>query len=219
MKKLNKFIPLILLTFICVFFLLFILLEKDPGSPPSALIDKQLPDFSTVSLYDENLKPNPISPYAITKLEAEQYLLNNFKDSAWILRFAPVYSENFMLNINRRVKLKGTFYKAGNGNNKLSLCNIKNIKKTVKAIIMHGEINPGIYNISDEKVYTYNYILEKMNSKFILRVPKFIFNILFILGTILNNIFLKENTIKLITNNIFTSRKLGKIIDLNHKFD
>ena len=56
MKKLNKFIPLILLTFICVFFLLFILLEKDPGSPPSALIDKQLPDFSTVSLYDENLK-------------------------------------------------------------------------------------------------------------------------------------------------------------------
>ena len=51
-----KFIPLILLAFICLFFLLFIFLEKDPNSPPSALIDKQLPEFSTVSLYDTNIK-------------------------------------------------------------------------------------------------------------------------------------------------------------------
>ena len=56
MKKLIKFVPLILLTLVCVFFLLFILLEKDPSSPPSALIDRKLPEFSTVSLYDENIK-------------------------------------------------------------------------------------------------------------------------------------------------------------------
>lgn len=168
--------------------------------------------------YDERLKPSPLSPYAITKLEAEQYLLNNFKDLAWILRLAPVYSESFMLNINRRVKIKGTFYKAGNGNHKLSLCNIKNIKETVNGIIMSNKINPGIYNVSDKKIYSYNYILETMHAKLILRIPKLIFKILFIVGTIFNNIFLKENTIKLITNNIFTSKKLGKHIDLIHKF-
>ena len=70
MKKIIKFVPLILLTLVCVFFLLFILLEKDPSSPPSALIDKQLPEFSTVSLYDENIK--------LSSDDIETYTLINF---------------------------------------------------------------------------------------------------------------------------------------------
>ena len=70
MKKIIKFFPLILLTLVCVFFLLFILLEKDPSSPPSALIDKQLPQFSTPSLYDENIK--------LASDDIETYTLINF---------------------------------------------------------------------------------------------------------------------------------------------
>ena len=70
MKKIIKFVPLILLTLVCLFFLLFILLEKDPSSPPSALIDKQLPQFSTLSLYDENIK--------LSSDDIETYTLINF---------------------------------------------------------------------------------------------------------------------------------------------
>lgn len=70
MKKIIKFVPLILLALVCVFFLLFILLEKDPGSPPSSLIDKQLPEFSTVSLYDDNIK--------LSSDNIETYTLINF---------------------------------------------------------------------------------------------------------------------------------------------
>ena len=70
MKKIIKFVPLILLTLVCVFFLLFILLEKDPSSPPSALIDKKLPQFSTLSLYDENIK--------LSSDDIETYTLINF---------------------------------------------------------------------------------------------------------------------------------------------
>ena len=70
MKKIIKFVPLILLTLVCVFFLLFILLEKDPNSPPSALIDKKLPQFSTLSLYDENIK--------LSSDDIETYTLINF---------------------------------------------------------------------------------------------------------------------------------------------
>ena len=70
MKKIIKYIPLILLTLVCVFFLLFILLEKDPGSPPSSLIDKQLPKFSTVSLYDDKIK--------LSSDNIETYTLINF---------------------------------------------------------------------------------------------------------------------------------------------
>ena len=56
-------VPLIVLTTICLFFLIFILLEKKPNDPPSALLNKNLPTFSSISLYNnektlisENLK-------------------------------------------------------------------------------------------------------------------------------------------------------------------
>ena len=70
MKKIIKYIPLILLALVCAFFLLFILLEKDPSSPPSSLIDKKIPKFSTVSLYDDKLK--------LSSDNIETYTLINF---------------------------------------------------------------------------------------------------------------------------------------------
>ena len=56
MKNVLKFIPLILLCVVCIFFVFFIILEKDPGNPPSALLNKDLPEFSTVSLYSKYVK-------------------------------------------------------------------------------------------------------------------------------------------------------------------
>ena len=54
MKKIFLILPLILLTIVCLFFLLFILLEKNPNRPPSALLNKNLPSFSSTSLYNKN---------------------------------------------------------------------------------------------------------------------------------------------------------------------
>ena len=56
MKKIIKFSPLFLLVFVCLFFLLFIVFEKDPSSPPSALINKEMPKFSTANLFNKNIK-------------------------------------------------------------------------------------------------------------------------------------------------------------------
>ncbi len=65
MKKIFLITPLIVLTLICLFFLLFILLEKKPNDPPSALLNKDVPAISSTSLYNdeevlflENLKGN-----------------------------------------------------------------------------------------------------------------------------------------------------------------
>jgi len=52
MKKIILFTPLILLIVVCFFFFLFILYDKDPNNPPSALINKELPVFSTTNLYN-----------------------------------------------------------------------------------------------------------------------------------------------------------------------
>ena len=56
MKQIIKFAPLVLLAFVCLFLLLFIVLEKDPNNPPSALLNKEIPDFSTTNLFNKNIK-------------------------------------------------------------------------------------------------------------------------------------------------------------------
>ena len=164
--------------------------------------------------YDETSRPNPFSPYAVTKLQAEQYLLYNFGNKSWILRFAPVYSSNFLLNINRRTKIGNMYYKPGNGKKKLSLCNIDNIKVTVEGII-DGIVPVGTYNISDPVAYTYNDLLNYLGASFIFHIPVLAVRLLYILGRITDNIFLKENSTKLITDNIFPSDKIQKYIKLN----
>ena len=164
--------------------------------------------------YNETLEPSPFSPYAVTKLQAEKYLLDNFPDQSWILRFAPVYSSNFLLNINRRTKIGNIFYKIGNGTKKLSLCNIDNIKTAVEGII-DGIVPAGVYNISDPVSYSYNDLLNHQGASFVFRIPVLVIRLLYILGRITKNIFLKENSIKLITDNIFPSDKIQKYIKLN----
>ena len=67
MNRAILMVPFIVLTTICLFFLIFILLGKNPNDPPSALLNKNLPTFSYVNLYNneetllsDNLKGNYI---------------------------------------------------------------------------------------------------------------------------------------------------------------
>ena len=53
MNRTILIMPLIGLIIICLFFLIFILLEKNPNDPPSALLNKNLPTFSSINLYDK----------------------------------------------------------------------------------------------------------------------------------------------------------------------
>ncbi len=53
MNRTILIMPLIGLIIICLFFLIFILLEKNPNDPPSALLNKNLPNFSSINLYDK----------------------------------------------------------------------------------------------------------------------------------------------------------------------
>ena len=164
--------------------------------------------------YNEDLLPRPFSPYAKSKYKAENFLFKYYKNKTWILRLAPVYSKDFLLNINRRTKIGLLNYKVGYGNKKLSLCNIKNIHKVVSNVIT-GNIPPDIYNVSDKIYYTYNILIG--GNKPVLRIPRFTIWILYFLGKGFKNIFIIENSVKLLTNNIFPSNKLSKFVKLNAK--
>lgn len=176
---------------------------------------------STISVYGEKINQNiynedsdktPFSPYAVTKLEAEEFLLKNYGAQTWILRFAPVYAPDFQLNINRRTKLGCWFYKVGDGSKKLSLSNLENIGFAVQGIL-ENKVSSGIYNISDENEYSYNDLLNYVNAKWIVRIPAFLVKGLYYTGKMMNNIFLKENATKLISDNIFPSGKIREYID------
>ncbi len=186
----------------------------------------KLPDkiifASTISVYGEKLNQtvytedsdkNPFSPYAVTKIESEEYLLKHYSDKSWILRFAPVYSQNFQLNINRRTKVGDRYYKVGGGLKKLSLCNLENIGETVKGIL-EDKVPAGVYNISDEKEYTYNDLLIYVNAKWTIPIPSFMVKGLYYIGKMMNNIFLKENATKLISDNIYPSDRIRQYISL-----
>ena len=166
------------------------------------------------NIYNEDSEKNPFSPYAVTKLEAEEFLLTNYGEQSWILRFAPVYALDFQLNINRRTKVAGSFYKVGNGRGKLSLCNLENIGSAVQGILK-DKVPAGVYNISDENEYSYNDLLKYVNAKWVVRIPTFLVKGLYVVGKMMNNIFLKENATKLISDNIFPSDKIRKYISLS----
>ena len=87
MKKIVLILPLILLTIICLFFLLFILLEKNPNEPPSALLYKDLPTFTSNNLYNKNINlgSNDLK---------EKYTLINFFTLSSVLSFATEFKES-----------------------------------------------------------------------------------------------------------------------------
>ena len=143
-------------------------------------------------------------------------MLKNFKKQSWILRLAPVYSNTFLLNINRRTKFFKFFYRVGAGENRLSLCNIENIGLTIKSII--NQIIPyGIYNIADDKIYTYNDLLCFKKSSSYIIIPPIIIKGFYYFGKFLKINYLRENSIKLLTNNIYPVGKINKFIRLSFK--
>ena len=54
MNKVIILIPLVLLFVICVFAMIYLISGKEPNKPPSALLNKNIPIFESISLYDSN---------------------------------------------------------------------------------------------------------------------------------------------------------------------
>ncbi len=48
-------IPVTVLSLICVFVAIYIIQQRNPSEPPSALLNKDMPKFLTKSLHDENI--------------------------------------------------------------------------------------------------------------------------------------------------------------------
>ena len=56
MKKIILLLPLILILIISIFLIIYLLQNKDPNKPPSALLNKDSPDLNIASLLDSSQK-------------------------------------------------------------------------------------------------------------------------------------------------------------------
>ncbi|MGL5382964.1 MAG: NAD-dependent epimerase/dehydratase family protein [Culicoidibacterales bacterium] len=186
---------------------------------------KQFIFFSTISTYGEKVNVDtyteeseltPSSPYAVAKKQAEAYIQANCQAPYFMVRLAPVYSPTFRLNIERRTELKGKNYQVGNGLNRLSLCNIHNITHTMSEIIAEKVPANTMYNIADAKAYTFQDMLAvNQKSGLTVRIPKLAIQTLYTINKYtIKKQFIDENAIKLLTDNIYSSAKLQKYIEL-----
>lgn len=199
---------------------LLTILKENSKSPTKIIFSSTISVYGEQldnTIYHENCELKPKSPYAITKMRAEKFLLTNFSEKVWILRLSPVYSKIFLLNINRRTKIFNFFFTVGKGNNRLSLCNINNISYTIDKIIKNF-VPIGVYNISDEKAYSFSYLARIMTDKNIFKIPKWVINIIFNFGNYFGNTYISENSIKLLSDNIYPANKLMNYIKIPYQF-
>ncbi|MFX0134135.1 MAG: NAD-dependent epimerase/dehydratase family protein [Candidatus Hodarchaeota archaeon] len=136
--------------------------------------------LSTVSIYgalahemipDENTPPSPDDYYGESKLAAENEIQEFSKNNSipfTILRLAPVYGENFLLNINKRIYFpkKIFFYKISSGKQRISLCSIHNVIDVISYNIDRNNHLNKIYIVKDTEDYTINEIINIFKETF-----------------------------------------------------
>ena len=108
MNRVIILMPLLILLIICVFVLVYLLSGKDPNKPPSALINKNTPNFLSQSLYNSNR-------YVGTKdLKNKKVLINFF--ASWCLpckvehplffELSKNYPDLYILGFNHKDKIE-----------------------------------------------------------------------------------------------------------------
>lgn len=191
---------------------------------------------STVEVYgeqnlttvDETALCNPKSYYGQTKLAAEKSLLALAESTGFdyaVMRFSPVYSKNFTLNIDRRVYLlkKSIAYYFKDGNYSFNFCSVENISDFIVAYLDAENSESGIFNISDSNNIDVKKIIELEKScnslKIALKLPYGICKVLIILFEQLYRLILKKETgmssynfNKLFRSTVFSNKKAEKVV-------
>lgn len=196
--------------------------------------------FSTIEVYggegrdeviSEDDECRPITFYGKSKLATEKYLLNlnkEYKLPITILRLTPVYSKDFLRNVKRRVLIGGDkfFYRVGDGEQKMSLCSRDNVIDVVEACIEGGVPFGEVFNISDDKVYSFNdlsnYFRELVGNHITVKIPKYIVHV----GIKLVSLIFpgrKERLLsiyyKLTKDNVYAIEKAKKLFKCNPKWN
>lgn len=175
--------------------------------------------MSTISIYGldspKNLtceNPSPLSSYGRGKLNCEKLFLKSKFKKIHLLRLAPVFSENHLNDVKKRVYFPGQkkFKMKIWPSPKYSFLRLSNLIKYVHELLDSEIDGWWIHNVSDEHYYKQHVICEWFKGISI-PFPKIFINILplnFFLNLNKNRSNLYENIEKLFNPHTFKSEKI-----------
>ena len=174
-------------------------------------------------LFEEE-NPNPKTPYGLSKLKAEEYILSQKlpeNKRIFIIRPCMIHGEGNKGNLNLlyNVVAKGIPYPLAAFNNERSFLNIDNLNFLVFSILKNKNVNSGIYNFADDDLISTNQlvsIISKVIDKKtkLIRVPKSIIINSAKLGDILKLPLNTEKLTKLTENYRVSNQKIKKALQL-----
>lgn len=170
----------------------------------------------TDGILDEKIIPVPTSDYGISKLKAEQYIVNNSPESKKyvILRPCMVHGPGNKGNLNLLYKFvkSGIPYPLGAFENKRSFLTVDNFCYVIKKIL-EGELSQGIYNLADNDSVSTNDLIRLISEGIskkprIVKVPKKLISVLARIGSRVNAPFNIKILNKLCENMVVSNQKL-----------
>ncbi|HWW42293.1 NAD-dependent epimerase/dehydratase family protein [Pedobacter sp.] len=119
---------------------------------------------TVVGILDEDVKPDPKTPYGQSKLQAEEYILSKKLPEGkrvFILRPCMIHGPGNKGNLNLlyNVVKKGVPYPLGAFHNQRSFLSISNLNYIIKRLIMDPEIPGGTYNLADDVSLSTNEVI------------------------------------------------------------
>lgn len=116
----------------------------------------------------ENQSPSPVAPYGKSKLEAEKYILSHILPQGkkvYIIRPCMIHGPGNKGNLNLLYKIveKGLPWPLASFKNKRSFLGIDNLNYLIKEMLMHSDLDSGIYNFADDEVLSTNELILCIN--------------------------------------------------------
>lgn len=185
------------------------------------LIDKEtyLIFLSTIGVYGKSILDNeiilestavsPIDDYSKSKLLAENFIKLIMKNSL-ILRCSPIFSDEFLVDIKKRVLYNNLFYVTFGGNQLHNFCHISTFLNIIKYFLSTKPITK-TFNVTDGNIYKSKEIpkLVKNTKSFRINLPLFFITLISKLYLIFffskKKLILKIKFHKVLCNNLVQS--------------
>lgn len=177
----------------------------------------------------EDQDPEPVTHYGISKLKAEQFIINiptPINKRYFILRPTLIHGPGNKGNFNLLFKFMkyGIPWPLGSFNNKRSFCSIDNLTFVIEELIIRRDIASGIYNVADDQPISTNQLIEIIskatNQKIlIMHIPKWIIKLLARIGDILPFPINSEKLQKLTENYVVSNLKLKQALKKDFLID
>lgn len=170
----------------------------------------------------EDYIPSPITHYGISKLKAEQYILEKsiaINKKYFILRPGLIHGPGNKGNFNLLFNLMkfGIPWPLGSFHNKRSFCSIDNLSFVIEELVTRMDVDSGVYNIADDDPISTNDLIKLISDVtkkkvYILSIPKSIILFFSKIGDFLSLPFNSEKLQKLTENYLISNLKLKQAI-------